>query len=565
MLDFSTTDLLIKFLKEYGICNIVASPGMQNAKFNVTVQNDSFFRCYSVVDERSAAYVATGMCFELKKPVCITCTGATSSRNYLPGMTEAFYRDLPVVAITFFNPNSSPLNLAPQFVDRSVHQKDVRVESVNLPVLDSERDLLNCSALLNNALSTAVYKKLPVHINCPADFKFSELSPEIPPLWHTKIIRSAPSSEDIRFLLSKNIAIFIGSHSSFSKEETDAISQFAKKLKIPVICDHTSCYVGENKVLTSLFVKNISWKERPSLVIDLGGITGDYSANRLFANAEIWRLAEDGKFKNRANCKLTRLYTCDLLTFFQIKIEDKVQRDYFNFVSQTLKKDTANVVDLPLCTALLARELSQNIPRGSSLHLAILNSLRCMDFFTLDNSVTVNSNVGGFGIDGPLSSLVGQSLVKSEGMVFGLVGDLAFFYDMNILGNRSITNNVRILLVNNNKGEEFRLNAQLEKNLGEQTNQLIAAAGHYKNGAKAWAESCGFRYMSARDVKSFTEQIRDFCTGEYPQPLLFEVFTKDEDEQRGLQIIQTNNLNPVTQTTAQTKSVLSKITSKLFK
>ena len=52
------------------------------------------------VDERSAAYIACGLSEESGEAVALTCTGATASRNYLSGLTEAYYRKLPILAIT---------------------------------------------------------------------------------------------------------------------------------------------------------------------------------------------------------------------------------------------------------------------------------------------------------------------------------------------------------------------------------------------------------------------------------------------------------------------------------
>lgn len=78
---------------------------------------------FSVVDERSASYVATGLAFEKGEPVVITCTGATASRNYLSAMTEAFYRNIPLIALTFHNPSGNEYNMTPQYLDRSVTQK----------------------------------------------------------------------------------------------------------------------------------------------------------------------------------------------------------------------------------------------------------------------------------------------------------------------------------------------------------------------------------------------------------------------------------------------------------
>ena len=92
--------IVISLLKQYGIRKIITSPGATNITFVASVQHDSWFELYSSVDERSAAYMACGMAAESGEPVVLTCTGATASRNYVPGLTEAYYRKLPVLAIT---------------------------------------------------------------------------------------------------------------------------------------------------------------------------------------------------------------------------------------------------------------------------------------------------------------------------------------------------------------------------------------------------------------------------------------------------------------------------------
>ena len=99
--DEKTTQIVIAMLKSYGVKNIVVSPGTCNSCFVGSIQDDPFFTLYSVVDERSAAYFATGLAAETNGPVVITCTEATASRNYISAMTEAFYRNLYL--------NSSPV------------------------------------------------------------------------------------------------------------------------------------------------------------------------------------------------------------------------------------------------------------------------------------------------------------------------------------------------------------------------------------------------------------------------------------------------------------------------
>ncbi len=84
--------ILISLLKAHNIHKVIASPGATNITFIGSIQTDPWFEIYSSVDERSAAYMACGMAAESGEPVVLTCTGATASRNYIPGLTEAYYR-----------------------------------------------------------------------------------------------------------------------------------------------------------------------------------------------------------------------------------------------------------------------------------------------------------------------------------------------------------------------------------------------------------------------------------------------------------------------------------------
>lgn len=87
-------------MKKFNIRHGIINPGTTHGAFVASILNDPFFKCYSVIDERSASYMAVGMSRELNEPVFIACTGATASRNYIPGATEAFYSHAKVLYIT---------------------------------------------------------------------------------------------------------------------------------------------------------------------------------------------------------------------------------------------------------------------------------------------------------------------------------------------------------------------------------------------------------------------------------------------------------------------------------
>ena len=63
---------------------------------------------------------------------------------------------------------------------------------------------------------------------------------------------------------------------------------------------------------------------------------------------------------------------------------------------------------------------------------------------------------------------------------------------------------------------------------GDIAKVLVCAAEHYKNGAKLWSESCGFKYLSASSKEEFLSQINDFCNKDYNAPVFFEVFVDPE-------------------------------------
>jgi len=100
MNNYKNIELIVQLLKAHNLSTIVISPGGTNQEFVKAVQDDPFFNCYSVVDERSAMYFAIGLYLQYRKPVVTSCTSAQATRNYIPGLTEAYYKKVPILAIT---------------------------------------------------------------------------------------------------------------------------------------------------------------------------------------------------------------------------------------------------------------------------------------------------------------------------------------------------------------------------------------------------------------------------------------------------------------------------------
>ena len=116
---------------------------------------------------------------------------------------------------------------------------------------------------------------------------------------------------------------------------------------------------------------------------------------------------------------------------------------------------------------------------------------------------------------------------------------------MNVIGNRHVGNNVRILLVNNGKGTEFRNYTHHGAIFGDEADKYIAAGGHFGNKScvlvKHYAEDLGYEYLSANNKEEYLKNLERFLVPEIIGcPMIFEVFTNNEDESEALMMV--NNL-----------------------
>lgn len=76
----------------------------------------------TILDERSAGYVATGMCAEANEPVVIWCANDLSFRNLAPALTEAYYRKLPLFVIAISGTDAVDQNMNPEDIVRYKYQ-----------------------------------------------------------------------------------------------------------------------------------------------------------------------------------------------------------------------------------------------------------------------------------------------------------------------------------------------------------------------------------------------------------------------------------------------------------
>lgn len=541
-----SVQILISLLKQYNIRKIIASPGTTNLTFVASMMQDPWFEIYSSVDERSAAYIACGMAAESGEVVVLSCTGATASRNYVSGLTEAYYRKLPILAVTSTQDINRIGHLIPQVIDRRVVQNDIVLLSEHIPVTSNDADEWSNTVKINRALLELRHRGGgPVHINLTTiysrDFSIKNL-----PL--ARLIKRICLGEEFPSFPKGRTAVFVGSHLKFTESEKKAIDDFCGTYNAVVFCDHTSGYEGKYAVPLSILTsqeQDICNLIDVDLLIHIGEVSGGYIAMRPKA---VWRVNPDGELKDSYK-RLTHVFEMPEQSFFEHYADTTcVQRtDFLDICMEELRATWAKVPEtIPFSNVWIALQTAHRLPTGSVLHLGILNTLRTWNFFAKKNEVYAYSNTGGFGIDGNVSSLVGASLVYPNRLYFGVIGDLAFFYDMNVMGNRHVGNNVRILLINNGKGTEFRNYTHPGAAFGEEADMFIAAGGHYGNKSHAlikhYAEDLGYEYLSANNKNEYLQVVDRFLIPEITdRPMILEVFTDNVDESEAIRII--NNLN----------------------
>ncbi len=528
--------ILIAVLKARGIRKVIASPGTTNIAFVASLQSDPYFEMYSAADERSAAYIACGLAAESGEPVVLTCTGATASRNYYPALTEAYYRALPILAVTSSQILSHTGQYFPQMLDRSAVANDVVKYHVSVEPADTDEQRWN----VENQINTAVLELFrngggPVNINLVTRYSRDFSVKELPKV--RVISRYLPKDEYPEMPVCK-IGVYVGSHQKWSDELTAAVDKFCSVHNAVVFGDHTSNYKGKYKILDALFGQDQS---RPAvldwdLMIYIGYVSGEYSSVRA---KKVWRVNPDGELRDVFKTT-EKIFQTEEIEFFNRYNQGNSSSDSFLKECKELYDSIFfKIPELPFSNLWCAKQMSQKLPPNSVLHLGILNSLRSWNFYNVPDSVSVYSNVGGFGIDGDVSTLIGASLVNKKRLYFGVVGDLAFFYDMNSLGNRHIGNNVRIMLINNGRGTEFRNYNHPAQRFEDDADFYMAAAGHYGNKSQAlvkhYAEDLGFEYLTASCKEDFLKVVNRFLQTEITdKPMLFEIFTDSKEESYAL-------------------------------
>lgn len=545
---------LVALLKAHGITHVVLSPGSRNAPLTHSFATDHDFTCYSVVDERSAGFFALGVAQATGMPVAVCCTSGSAALNLGPAVAEAFYQQLPLLAITADRPSAWIGQMDGQTIPQNNMFNDITCQSVQLPLIANDEDEWYCNRLINEAiLALNDGVKGPTHINIPLDeplFGFNQAT--LPPV--RVIRRSQPAYAihpdncyDTRFAGYTKRMIIVGQlppqHNLNELLEklhsSDGVVVLSEQLSNIPANDYSSF----DTVLASITPEELD-ALTPQLVITLGGHILSKRLKQFIRSANIhehWHITPSGEVNDTFR-RVTDIVKSDNRTFLEYLVatmpsspsdapthtateEDKEKKPVAASFTELWKKTCSQVTQptVDFSDLYTVHAFMQAMPLEASLQVANSNSVRLAQLFTLPPTVDVFCNRGTNGIEGSLSTAVGYA-AASQKPTFLLIGDLSFFYDMNGLWNRHITRHLRILLNNNGGGEIFGMLKGLNKS--EALDDYIAAAHHTE--AKHWASQLGVHYLSAPSQEEFDRQLPQLMDTNSNAPILMEVFTSME-------------------------------------
>lgn len=533
--DIKVVQIIISLLKQKNIRNIVISPGTRNTALVHSVENDTFFRCYSFVDERSAAYFALGMSEELDEPVCVTCTAATATCNYFPAIQEAYERNIQLVALTADNDRNYMFQTGEQTIDQiNMYGKYVN-ESINIPLIKDSEEEWVANREINKALLELNHRrKGPVQINYNMWYPLERLAKcdieELPTARNIELLKYPFNWEKIQeqLLNKKRIIVYLGSGEK-NKEVSKLLKRFFEVYNCTVVSDHFSNIRFEGVVNLKCLGDVLNEKEisrlLPDLIITFGDVYYSTAKNILrqcSKDVQHWNISEEGVL-NDGFKHLTTIYECSPSFFFENVIKnvntenDKLYWNNWNRIANKIK-----FPDLKFTNFYTIQQFIKVLPENSLLHLSILDSIRITNYFDLHETIECYANVGADGIDGTLSTFFGQAMNTRE-KAFLVIGDLSFLYDINAVFSK-LGKNVRILLINNFAGAEFHKNFGIEK---IPTINDYIAAGH-KTKLEDFCFKGNIKYLTAKDEETLDKSLKDFVSDKYDGPIILEVFTNAE-------------------------------------
>lgn len=512
--------ILAHLLKEYEIFDVVISPGSRNAPLAVHFSETDELNCYSIVDERSAAFVGMGMAKSLKKPIAITCTSGSASANYYPAITEAFYQNTPLLILTA----DRPVDFVDIFDGQTIRQKDLYQQHSygDFQLLeDSEENAEDENfSLIKKAIELCFEKQGPVHINIPLEeplYKLVSEIPNFPPVEKTIQKKSEEFSPNLaaEWNTSKRIMILVGTR-DYSDELEMQLSQLVKNHSV-VVLKEVNSNLKHDKFFAHIdrYIFNFEEKDfktyAPDLLITIGQNVVSKKIKQFLRKAKAknhWHIDEfwhpDTFFSLTEKIKMApEKFFAKLLKFITLE-----PSSYYNLWD--VLRDKKDLKHAEYCAGTSYSDfkffeiLADKLPQNINLHISNSSAIRYAQLFDFQRN-KVYCNRGTSGIDGSTSTAMGFAMKSATPTVL-VTGDLSFFYDINGLWNNYIPPYTRIIVFNNGGGDIFKIIPGPDS-----TNALdeFILTKHHKN-AELLAKHFGFGYTKVEDEDTLSRVLDNF-------------------------------------------------------
>ncbi|WP_456441610.1 2-succinyl-5-enolpyruvyl-6-hydroxy-3-cyclohexene-1-carboxylic-acid synthase [Psychroserpens sp.] len=558
---------VVELCKLKNIKHIVISPGSRNAPLTIGFTNDNDFTCYSIVDERCAAFFALGIAQQTKETVAMVCTSGSALLNYYPAIAEAFYSDIQLVILSADRPkhlinvgDGQAINQKNVFENHILYSANLKLDlkdenngsqKEELPIFKSlENKLERILGLqqgiqsfneteINTALNLAKLKKGPVHINIPFDEPLYELTetlsvkPKVESLdiYPLKIDEAELVDCVDEWYVAKRKMILVGVLEP-NLVEKKLLEELADDDGILVFTETTSnlhhpkFFPSIDKMIAPLSEEELKTLQ-PDILITFGGMIVSKKIKaflREYKPKQHWHI--DKKKANDTFFCLTKHIEVSPNQFFSeflSRIPQVAKSSYFDSWSlvkkHRSKKHIEYLKEIPFSDFKVFNQLLKAMPNKTILQLGNSSAIRYTQLFNLNPSLEVFCNRGTSGIDGSTSTAIGCAVASIKQTIF-VTGDLSFFYDSNALWNNYIPNNFRIIVINNQGGGIFRIlpghkNTDNFDNYFETTHHLTA---------KHLSDMYHFEYSKVSNETELSESLKGFFDIS-ETPKLLEVFT----------------------------------------
>jgi len=490
-------------LVAHGVKHAVCCPGSRNSPIVHNLNACPDITCYPVTDERSAGFYALGMSQCLQEPVVVCVTSGTALLNLAPAVAEAYYQHIPLVVISADRPQAWINQLDGQTLPQPDALGRFVRKAVSLVEPHNEEECWYCNRLVNEVL---MIKHAPVHINVPISEPLFDYS-----------VEHLPKERKIE-LLPADISNTTLTHVCRMFMQAKRPMLIAGQPMNPHL-DEAVFLVGDDEDYV------------PDFVLYTGDSIVSKRVKHFLRKAkETWAVNETGEV-NDTFMNLTHVIQGDgKIVADMVRFNLEQQSHPFVQKWQQLLDDVQQFAEAyqPAYSQMAVVKYFERSQSGarSQYHYANSSAIRLANIYA-QHFVYCNRGVNG--IEGSLSTAAGFSCVTDE-KVFCVIGDLSFFYDQNALWNQNLRGNLRILLLNNGKGGIFNVLKGLEQSPAR--DKFVAAEHH--TSAEGICLQNHITYLKAENMEQMQQGVDTLLYIESERPVLLEVFTDPEEDERAL-------------------------------